>query len=252
MEEATLVEQLVAFGLGRQEAVIYLCLMKNGEMTGYEVAKYTGISRSNVYNGLAALVEHGAAHPMEGASTKYVAVAVEQFCDNHIRYLSGVREELSRNCPKPKMNAQRYITIEGSNRIRDKIHHMLLGATKRIYFSASSEIINDWQKEIGELLSRDIKVVLISDNVPTELEEKLKNKVIFYRSISGEEDAYRKDKQDRIRLIIDSEYVLTGELTGSSSDTCLYSEQENFVDILKEAMHNEIKLIELSGHSQIN
>lgn len=250
MEEATLVEQLVAFGLGRQEAIIYLCLMKNGEMTGYEVAKYTGISRSNVYNGLASLVEHGAAHSMEGTSTKYVAVAVEQFCDNHIRYLSSVREELSRNCPKPKINAQRYITIKGSNRIRDKIHHMLLSATKRIYFSASFELLINWQREIGELLSRDIKVVLISDSMPTEIEEELKNKVIFYKSISGEEDEYRLDKQDRIRLIIDSEYVLTGELTGSTTDTCLYSEQKNFVDVFKEAMHNEIKLIELQ--SKIN
>jgi len=252
MEEATLVEQLVAFGLGRQEAVIYLCLMKNGEMTGYEVAKYTGISRSNVYNGLAALVEHGAAHSMEGTSTKYIAIAVEQFCDNHIRYLSGVREELSRNCPKPKMNAQRYITIEGSNHICNKIHHLLLGANKRIYASASYSILKNWQKEIGVLLERDIKVVLISDNVPTDIEERLKDKVIFYKSISGEEDEFRKDKQNQIRLIVDSEYVLTGELTGSATDTCLYSEQKNFVDVFKEAMHNEIKLIELSRHSQIN
>ena len=58
MEEAAIIEQLTLFGLSRQEAAIYLCLLKNEELTGYEVAKLTGISRSNVYNGLASLVEH--------------------------------------------------------------------------------------------------------------------------------------------------------------------------------------------------
>ena len=56
MEEAAIIEQLILFGLSRQEAAIYLCLLQNEELTGYEVAKLTGISRSNVYNGLASLV----------------------------------------------------------------------------------------------------------------------------------------------------------------------------------------------------
>ena len=44
MEEAAIIEQLTLFGLSRQEAAIYLCLLKNEELTGYEVAKLTGIS----------------------------------------------------------------------------------------------------------------------------------------------------------------------------------------------------------------
>ena len=42
MEEAAIIEQLILFGLSRQEAVIYLCLLQNEELTGYEVAKLTG------------------------------------------------------------------------------------------------------------------------------------------------------------------------------------------------------------------
>ena len=41
MEEAAIIEQLTLFGLSRQEAAIYLCLLKNEELTGYEVAKLT-------------------------------------------------------------------------------------------------------------------------------------------------------------------------------------------------------------------
>jgi len=62
MNEAALIEKLAAFGLTRQEASIYLCLTANRELSGYEVSKLTGFSRSNVYNALASLVEKGSAY----------------------------------------------------------------------------------------------------------------------------------------------------------------------------------------------
>ena len=47
----------------------------------------------------------------------------------------------------------------------------------------------------------------------------------------------------QIRLIVDSNAVLTGDLT--SDGTCLYSRKKNLIDLFKEAMRNEIQLIEL-------
>ena len=75
MEEVAIIEQLILFGLSRQEAAIYLCLLQNEELTGYEVAKLTGISRSNVYNGLTSLVEHGAAYVIEGTEEAIVILS---------------------------------------------------------------------------------------------------------------------------------------------------------------------------------
>lgn len=248
MEETALVEKLVLFGLGRQEATIYMCLLKNDELTGYEVSKITGISRSNVYNGLASLVEHGAAYVEEGASTKYTAVSMEEFCDNRIRYLKEVEEYLLCNCPKKNCESEGYITIEGYRHICDKIHHMLNGAKKRIYFSANHALVEKWQDEIRQLADRQIKVVLISDEVPFFLaeDENLQNDIIFYQ-IYPEliQESTAEDWEKQIRLIIDSEYAITGEVTGSSNDTCLYSAQRNFVNVFKDAMRNEIELIKI-------
>ena len=103
MEDAALIEKLLLFGLGRQEAAIYLCLLKQEELTGYEAAKLTGISRSNVYNGLASLVEHGAAYILEGTSTRYTAVGLSEFCENRLRYLQRTKEELEKNGPQKQL-----------------------------------------------------------------------------------------------------------------------------------------------------
>ena len=42
---SALMEKLMQFGLTRQEANIYLCLLRNKNLSGYEVSKLTGISR---------------------------------------------------------------------------------------------------------------------------------------------------------------------------------------------------------------
>lgn len=240
MEESNIIEKLLLFGLGRQEAVIYLCLLKNGELTGYEVAKLTGISRSNVYNALASLVERGAAYICEGSANKYVAVSIEEFCDNRIRYLQEQEKFLLLHAPKRQWSSEGYITIEGYEHIVDKIHHMILGAKQRIYFAGNEELLAKWESELKEVLSKEVKVVLLSEELPESLSQE---KIIFYKRLPGTE-AWGSGRE-QIRLIIDSAYVLTGDVTGTSADTCLYSAQKNFVNVFKEAMSNEIKLIEI-------
>lgn len=253
MEESVFIEKLVLFGLSRQEATIYVCLLKNSELTGYEVAKLTGISRSNVYNALAALVEHGAAYVVEGASTKYIAVDIEEFCDNRIRYLKEVEKYLLLNRPKQTSVSEGYITIEGHRHICDKIHHMLVDAKLRIYFSAHHSFLEKWQEELVQLVQREIKVVLISDDLPkvfTENDE-LRKRIIFYQTAYDLTKECTEEQWERhVRLIIDSEYVLTGELVGGGNDTCLYSGQRNFVNVFKDAMRNEIELIKIKSKTE--
>ena len=55
-----IIEKLTYFNLTRQEATLYLTLLAEGRLTGYEATKLTGISRSNTYTALAGLVEKGA------------------------------------------------------------------------------------------------------------------------------------------------------------------------------------------------
>ena len=56
MKNLQFIDNLISFGLTRQEATIYTALLTHGDMTGYEVSKETGISRSNAYAALSNLV----------------------------------------------------------------------------------------------------------------------------------------------------------------------------------------------------
>lgn len=236
MEENALFEKLGMFGLTRQEANIYFCLCQNGELTGYEVAKLTGISRSNVYGGLSALADKGAAYLVEGNVSKYVAVPIREFCENKIRSLMKEKDDLIKYIPSMKKQEIGYITITGSRNIWDKVISMINEAEKRIYFSASFSIIEKLEPEFLKVLQKDIKLVLITDGEP-------ENKSLIKEGICY----IGRERDNNIRLIIDSEFALTGEMTGSKDDTCLYTGQKNFINVFKETLRNEIKLIQLQG-----
>ena len=110
-------EELLHFGLTRQEANLYLTLLSHGEMSGYEAAKLTGISRSNTYTALAGLVDKGAAYIMEETAVRYMAVPFAEFSDNIIRRLRMKQESLLPRLPQKQEQTQGYITIRGEQQI---------------------------------------------------------------------------------------------------------------------------------------
>lgn len=226
-------EKLAQFGLTRQEANIYLCLLRSKDLSGYEVSKLTGISRSNVYSALASLVEEGAAYLLEGETNKYTAVAIEDFCENRIRRLTALKQELVAQIPQIGDNSAGYITISSHRHIMDKIYNMLEHVAYRVYLSMPTEYLEQFRDHLEQLAADGKKVVLLVSDLPSEA---IKGSIV-----------YQTDKQDRqLRLIVDSSYVLTGEMNGDATDSCLYCGQKNFVNVFKDSLRNEIKLIQLT------
>ena len=226
-----LIEGLTHFNLTKQEATLYVLLLKEGYLTGYEAAKQTGISRSNTYTALAGLVEKGAAYVLEeGKVTRYTPVAPEEFCTNKIDRLKEIKQKVLSQLPVLKSDAEGYITIKGEREIINKLKNTVRQAEARIYVSANKRVMELLKSELVDALDRGLKVVIISDKQFT-----------LPQAI-----CYGTEKQnEQIRLIADSQTVVTGDLEDEENSTCLYSCKRNLVDLFKDALKNEIKLIEL-------
>lgn len=221
------IEYLIEYGLTRQEATIYVELLRHGSMTGYEVSKETGISKSNVYAALKGLTQKGAAVCEEGEATRYFPVETEIFCDNHLRYLRDIRTHLIDCQPKQVEMAEGYITIQSARHIYNKMYELLGKCEKRLYIMAETKIIMQFKEELLALADNGKKVVILTG---TDL------------NIEGA-TVYKTDIiTGQIRFITDSSYVITGTLTGENDDTCLYSGQENLVNLVKETIKNKMLL----------
>ena len=229
MGNTTFAERLMEFGLTRQEAGIYECLLREGKTTGYEAAKQMGISRSNAYNSLASMTEKGAAYLVEeGTTRKYAPVPLDEFCKNRIRKLEESRTWLEAHMPAEKEHVEGYITIEGAEHVLNKMRNLLLKAEKRVYISCTRNYLLLFVNEIGQLIHSKKKVVIITDQ-PVNYE----NAKVYVSS----------ERKVQVGIIADSRYVLTGEYGEGSMNTCLYSGQKNFVELYKSALANEIKLL---------
>jgi len=221
---------LTEFGLTGQEAAIYLTLIKEGGSNGYEVAKITGISRSNTYSALNSLVEKGAAYMIEGPATRYTPVPPEEFCGNKIRAMETYKSEILKKIPEQREDVEGYITIRGEKHILDKVRNMISEAKERVYLSVSNDILQYLAEDIKQAVNRSIKMVIIT-NIPVSI----RGATIYIDEKSGR----------RLGIIADSSNVLTGDLEDGEYSTCLYSRKKNLIDLFKESMRNEIKLIEM-------
>ena len=228
MQNPQFFENLISFGLTRQEAVIYTTLLSHGGMTGYEVSKETGISRSNVYASLSSLADKGAAYLIEGDSTKYLPVNVETFTKNVLTELQEKAEYIKENAPSQQIPTDGYITIVGTRNIQNKLHEMLKETRLRLYLSGSGDILQEFAYELEQIAETGKKVVILTDssfNVP--------GAVVYHT----------EPEAGQLRVIVDSSFVMTGEINNKDSDSCLYSGQKNLVTVMKEAIKNKIVLL---------
>ena len=145
MKNTDVIERLMQFNLSRQEAIIYVCLWGNGQLTGYEASKLTGISRSNVYGALNVLADKGAAIVTEANTTLYSAVDPQEFLSNKIRHLEEDKAFIIANMPKNEVKEDGYLTICGYRNIKDKIRNMIERCDMRLYFAASGNIIREFE-----------------------------------------------------------------------------------------------------------
>lgn len=218
---------LSLFDLTKQEAALYVHLLTYGGQTGYEAAKGTGISRSNAYMALATLVEKGAANTMDGTPVKFIAVPAEEFCRKRIAMLERAADELNDLLPKGIENCDGYVTIDGQANIMGRVESMILGAQQRVYLSAGAQYLPQFAEPLKALAESGKKVVIITD-APFEL--------------PGAAILVTSERGDQIRLITDSCRVLTGDFSG-----CLYSDKEHVVQVVKDSLRYELRLIRY-GH----
>jgi len=232
------VSLLADFGLTRQESAVYLSLVSEGALNGYEVAKCLGVSRSNAYTALSSLVDKGAAWTVDGTPTRYTAVPPAEFTENKLRGLTSARARLLAAIPSRKESSGGYVTIRGRAHILDRLRHLILETEERLYLSLDSRILELLRDEITSVARAGKRLVIISSRAG--LESRSLVDALFGAEIHG-----TASEPEQIRAIADSRYVMTGDVPEGDAACCLFSDERNLVELFKSALRNEITLADL-------
>jgi HTH-type transcriptional regulator, sugar sensing transcriptional regulator len=227
------IDALMLAGFTKHESILYVTLCREGELTGYEASKITGIPRSNAYLGLAGLSEKGGASKINGEIAKYAAVDTTEMVENLKRKFNQVMKVIEVEIPQVNKSLDTFITISGDVQILNKMKNLINQAQHRIYISISREQLEYVLDELKCARERGLKVVVITSH-----------KV----EIEGMTCYLAQKQYGSVRLITDSSNVLTGQIN-NSNPTSLFSMNPNLVDLIKDSLTNEIKLISAASNS---
>jgi Cd2+/Zn2+-exporting ATPase len=88
--EDDLIDELQALGFGETEARVYLALLREHPVTGYQIGKASGMPRSQVYEALGRLEVRGAVlRARDEKAMLYRPVAPEQLLDRYANEVAG-------------------------------------------------------------------------------------------------------------------------------------------------------------------
>jgi pimeloyl-ACP methyl ester carboxylesterase/sugar-specific transcriptional regulator TrmB len=252
---------LLDYGLTNKEADIYIFLAKNVILTGGEIAKQTKIARSLVYRILKNLQTKGLVEPTLESPTRFVAVPFDKALDLIIKTKKQEALKVERekqdlladwktiSKPKPTVEYERFVIIEGNKKIHLKMLQMLKEAKK--HFSGMFTISGlDRAEQFGVFdaachhpLKNRLKFQFVTD-VNAENLEAFK---LFKPKLKSEIDLRARSSITEITLLPrmvtkDKEEVLffirPEEGTRRQGDVCIYTNCSSLVEAFNGIFQN--------------
>lgn len=203
---------LLKIGFTLNEAKVYVTLIQNKAMNGYEIAKLSGVSRSIVYDVINRLVEKGFVIKSDGLTNYYHALDYEKVLKlleeektNNIK----IAESRLKLISKKVQDSEFIFNIKGFAKSIEKAKELIQTAKNEISLSI-------WEKEF----------VLIYDDLVAAIARGVKVYIFAFEDISitgAKIFSYRiKDAENLfpyriILLIVDENEVIIGENCGEDS-----------------------------------
>ena len=205
-------EFLTKVGFSLNEAKVYVTLLQNKALNGYEIAKLSGVSRSLVYDVIERLLNKGFIIKSAGAVNYYVALdynkALEKIDNENRKNLLNAETNLKLLSKKDNDN-EFIFNIRGFDKFIEKAKEKIKLAKKEISLSIWKQDFAYLRDDLSKELRRGVKVYIFSFEDIT-----LDNAEIFTYKVK---DASNLFPYRRISLIIDNNDTFIGENIGDKS-----------------------------------
>jgi sugar-specific transcriptional regulator TrmB len=207
MNNTQIITRLQRLDFSEYEAKAYVALLQKSPVSGYELAKLSGVPRSMIYEVLRKLTARGAALslPAEG-TTHYAPVPANELLDRlqreHEELTASLKDDLA---VLPSPSDLEYVwNIEGHDNIMAKAGEMIGQARARIYLALLPVTFPTLRPVLEEAIGRGVRVVLYTTS---ELDLPGGRVVVAHVS----EETLGQARGLGLVLVIDGEEVLIGE-----------------------------------------
>lgn len=198
-----MISDLKALGFTEYEARIYIETLQAGGVpkTAYEIAKISGVPRSNTYSALEVLTRKGAVLPVTENPVSYVAANPKDLLDKLAAQTSKICERLATNLDSlaPKAENQYVWILRGEENIDTDIQKLIESCSQSIWIKASDTVLRKHAQTLKKaVLKKGITLLVVlfgSDKTEFEYNENCK---IYIH----ENDGTRMGKADNLFTIV--------------------------------------------------
>lgn len=216
---------LLEIGFTLNEAKVYLTLLQNRYLNGYEISKLSNVSRSLVYDVIDRLVAKGFILKSEGQVNYYCALpydkVIEKIKNDNINKLNVAKEKL-KNYSRIKNESEYIFNIKGIDEFFSKANDLILNAKKEISISIWKEDFPKIEESLLIASKKGIKIYIFSfSNINFPSSE------IFSYQLKDPTSLF---PYRRISIIVDGKEVIIGENAGDKS-ICVLSKNHALVSM---------------------
>jgi len=160
-----ILETLKKLNFTEYEAKAYLALLEESPLTGYAVAKNSGVPRSRIYEVLDSLAMRGDILVSPGNTPQYTPVPAKELIKNRRMKAEENFELAEKSLAEFERSAndrENIWNITGRNEILDKVKACILSAKKRILLEIWTEEFEELEPELRQAANRGVNVTIIA------------------------------------------------------------------------------------------
>lgn len=218
------VHDLQRLGFSEYEASAYISLLQASPATAYEISKRCGLPRANTYGALEGLAKKRAVQPVSESPARYVPVDPAVLLGNISDDIGSVCTRLKQSLDNLGSEEDPNVvwSIEGQERIQEKINELIDGASEHVWIKASTDILRQHAAKMKKAAARGVKLVFVVFGEDTDFLRFGANSKIYLHEgngfrVGGADNLFTLAIDYRIALTANLGQTLTGAYTTNSA-----------------------------------
>lgn len=237
---------LTKIGLTDAEAKVYLTLLQNGSLSGYETSKLAGVPRSKIYNILENLKQKGFILYTEYENNnKYAAVDIAEIAERIKEETTDTLDTLSEHLRvyPQRPNLDHIWHIQDNRNVFAKCRDILRRTKDELLMQIWEEDIDCLMAELQKLEARGVPLGLVVFSNDKELQLPLKK---YCRH--GMIEAKKEEMGGRwITLVADHREVVFGQIISPSVAEVIWTESKPMISLAAECVRHDLYFYKGAG-----
>lgn len=240
---------LEKIGLTEAEAKVYMTLLQNGSLSGYEASKLAGVQRSKIYNLLESMKEKGFILYTEYENNnKYAAVPIKEIADRCKRETENTLDDLTERLSiyPQKTNLDYIWHIRNNENVFAKCREIIHNTEEELLVQIWTEDIPQVIGQLKLLEEKGIRMAVVVFSNDKELEVPLKK---YYRHGMAEDK--KEEMGGRwVTMVSDRKQVVFGQILSESIAEVIWSESGPIISLAAECVRHDVYFYKSAGKFQ--